>query len=111
MSDKDFSYDVHNTYAMGNFAMPTDGTEEEHREEEDSPYEEVRASVSNTDDPDMPVNTVRMWVLGLLLTVLGAGINTFFIFRNPYRLIVSNAILYVSFITAADLGLYPANWP
>jgi hypothetical protein len=110
VSDKHFSYDVPNTYAMGTFTMPTNRTEEGHREEEDSPYEEVRASVSNTDDPDMPVNTARMWVIGLLLTVLGAGMNTFFIFRNPYRLVVSNAILYVYFITAADLRLYPANW-
>jgi len=110
ISDKHFSYDVPNTYAMGNF--PIDEIREHHREEEDSPYEEVRASVSNTDDPDMPVNTLRMWAIGLFLTVFGAGMNTFFIFRNPYRLILSNAIMYVSFkAAAADLRLYPANWP
>lgn len=28
--------------------------------EEESPYPEVRAAVSNTDDPSMPVNTFRM---------------------------------------------------
>jgi hypothetical protein len=27
--------------------------------EEDSPYPEVRSAVANTDDPDMPVNTLR----------------------------------------------------
>ncbi|KAG8941753.1 hypothetical protein FRC00_012221, partial [Tulasnella sp. 408] len=31
--------------------------------EEDSPYPEVRASVSNTDDPDMPTLTFRMWIV------------------------------------------------
>ena len=36
-------------------------------EEEDSPYPEVRASVSNIDDPDMPAMTIRMWFVGLLL--------------------------------------------
>jgi len=80
---------------MGTFVPPTEPTIEHYTEEEDSPYEEVRVSVSNTDDPDMFVNTIRMWTIGLLLTILGAGMNTFFIFRNPYRLIVSYAILWV----------------
>lgn len=41
-------------------------------EEEDSPFPEVRASVSNIDDPEMPALTLRMWVLGLLLTFVSA---------------------------------------
>jgi hypothetical protein len=40
-------------------------------QEEDSPYPEVRASVSNIDDPDMPALTIRMWVIGLFLSCLG----------------------------------------
>lgn len=36
-------------------------------EEEDSPFPEVRASVSNIDDPDMPSMTIRMWFVGLFL--------------------------------------------
>jgi hypothetical protein len=43
--------------------------------EEDSVYAEVRAAVSNTDDPTMPVNTLRMWLLGLAGSVLLAGVN------------------------------------
>jgi hypothetical protein len=93
MSDKRDSYEQHGGFPMGTFALPTEATIDDYAEEEDSPYEEVRVSVSNTDDPDMPVNTFRMWSIGLLLTILGAGMNTFFIFRNPYRLIVSYAIL------------------
>ena len=31
----------------------------------ESPYPEVRASVSNIDDPSMPVNTFRVYVLAL----------------------------------------------
>lgn len=38
--------------------------------EEDSPYPEVRASVSNTDDPDMPCLTFRVWVVGLTLCIV-----------------------------------------
>lgn len=51
--------------------------------DEDSPYAEVRASVSNMDDPDMPALTLRAWVIGMLLTLIGSAANTFFYFRNP----------------------------
>src|SRR6201996_2926744 len=51
-------------------------------EEENSPYEEVRAAVPNWDE-QMPANTIRAWVLGLILSVFGAGINTLFSLRQP----------------------------
>lgn len=41
-------------------------------EEEDSPYAEVRASVSNIDDPEMPVLTLRLWIVGLGLIFVAA---------------------------------------
>ncbi|KAF6806644.1 small oligopeptide opt family [Colletotrichum sojae] len=50
---------------------------------DNSPYPEVRANVPNTDDPSMPVNTLRMWFLGVLFTVVGSGINQFFSMRYP----------------------------
>jgi hypothetical protein len=56
------------------------GAEED---EEDSPYPEVRASVSNTDDPEMPAMTFRMWFCGLLLCTVSIAFNTFFNFRYP----------------------------
>ena len=46
-------------------------------DEEDSPYPEVRASVSNIDDPDMPAMTIRMWFVGLLLCMTST-----FVFRS-----------------------------
>jgi hypothetical protein len=49
---------------------------------EDSPYEEVRAAVKNTDGGE-PASTVRAWVLGLLFTTLGAGVNMFLSMRSP----------------------------
>ena len=51
--------------------------------EEDSPYPEVRAAVSNTDDPTIPVGTVRVWVIGLLWAILIPGLNQFLYFRYP----------------------------
>ena len=50
-------------------------------DEEDSPYPEVRASVSNVDDPEMPALTFRMWIIGLVLCMIGSAMNVFFNFR------------------------------
>lgn len=52
-------------------------------EEEDSPFPEVRASVSNIDDPEMPCLTFRSWFLGLFFTCIVSAVNVFFMFRYP----------------------------
>ena len=41
----------------------------------------VRAVVPEQDDPSMPVNTLRMWILGIVFTMIGSGINQFFFLR------------------------------
>jgi hypothetical protein len=51
--------------------------------EEDSPYPEVRASVSNMDEPDLPVSTFRAWFLCLVLSTVAGAINTLLNFRYP----------------------------
>jgi hypothetical protein len=51
--------------------------------EDESPYPEVRSAVSNTDDPTMPVSTLRAWVLGIIWAAILAGTNQFFFFRYP----------------------------
>ncbi|KAI0480871.1 small oligopeptide transporter [Xylariaceae sp. FL0804] len=50
--------------------------------EEDSPYEEVRAAVRNYDE-DLPCGTVRAWTIGLSLVFVGASMNTLFSLRQP----------------------------
>ncbi|XP_024168804.1 oligopeptide transporter 2 [Rosa chinensis] len=47
-----------------------------------SPIEEVRLTVSNEDDPTLPVWTFRMWTLGILSCVLLSFLNTFFSYRT-----------------------------
>ncbi|KAK4703743.1 hypothetical protein P7C70_g2476, partial [Phenoliferia sp. Uapishka_3] len=66
-------------------------------DEEDSPYPEVRASVSNYDDPDMPVLTFRAWFLGLFFASLVGGLNAFFMFRYPSPNITPILVQVVSF--------------
>ncbi|EMD31506.1 hypothetical protein CERSUDRAFT_119725 [Gelatoporia subvermispora B] len=51
--------------------------------EDDSPYPEVRSAVANTDDPTMPVSSLRVWVLGLIWAIIIPGMNQFFFFRFP----------------------------
>lgn len=51
--------------------------------EDESPYPEVRAAVSNTDDIDMPVDTIRAWTIGLLWSILIPGLNQFLYLRYP----------------------------
>ncbi|KEI41575.1 uncharacterized protein L969DRAFT_85375 [Mixia osmundae IAM 14324] len=64
--------------------IPTvDGAYPEGMEEEDSPYPEVRASVSNYDDPEMPCITFRSITLGLFFVVVCGSLNLFFQLRYP----------------------------
>jgi len=60
----------------------------------ESPYPEVRASVSSVDDPLMPVNTFRMWFLGIFFALLTSGFNQIFSMRcMPWSYISLNIIL------------------
>ena len=47
-----------------------------------SPVEEVRLTVSNEDDPSLPVWTFQTWFLGLVSCVLLSFLNTFFQYRT-----------------------------
>ncbi|KAI0271699.1 OPT oligopeptide transporter [Gloeopeniophorella convolvens] len=65
--------------------------------EDESPYPEVRAAVSNTDDMDMPVDTLRAWTIGLLWAILIPGLNQFLYFRYPSITIGSLVAQLLSF--------------
>ena len=63
---------------------------------EDSPYAEVRASVPPTDNPDMPCNTVRVWIIGMIFVTFGSALNMFFSMRSPSISISSIVALLLS---------------
>jgi OPT family oligopeptide transporter len=50
---------------------------------DNSPYAQVRASVSATDNTSLSINTPRMWVLSMLFAILGSSTNLFFSLRYP----------------------------
>ncbi|EPS61159.1 oligopeptide transporter 2, partial [Genlisea aurea] len=50
--------------------------------DDESPVEQVRLTVSNSDDPTLPVWTFRMWFLGLISCGLLAFFNQFFSYQT-----------------------------
>lgn len=63
-------------------------SDDEHDVEQDdppdnSPYPQVRASVSPTDNTALSINTPRMWTLSILFSFLGSSTNLFFSLRYP----------------------------
>ncbi|KAJ1802869.1 hypothetical protein LPJ56_006047, partial [Coemansia sp. RSA 2599] len=51
-------------------------------DEEDSPFEMVRAAVSNKDDPNLPCLTFRSWAMGVIFCAALAFVNQFYWFRE-----------------------------
>ncbi|KAG9050894.1 hypothetical protein FS837_001548 [Tulasnella sp. UAMH 9824] len=64
---------------------------------EDSVYPEVRASVSNIDDKEMPVMTIRAWVIGITLCVVTTGINAFLNLRWPAPVLAPSVVMLIAF--------------
>lgn len=71
---------------------------------DNSPFPEVRANVPNHDDTSIPVNTLRMWLVGIVFTVIGTGINQFFSMRYPSVTISSLVAQLVAFPVGVTLA-------
>ncbi|KAL0718430.1 hypothetical protein Bca4012_067752 [Brassica carinata] len=55
---------------------------DEFSDDDTSPIEEVHLTVTNTDDPTLPVWTFRMWFLGIISCSLLSFLNQFFSYRT-----------------------------
>ncbi|KAG6817299.1 hypothetical protein H0H87_010641 [Tephrocybe sp. NHM501043] len=79
--------------------------------EDESPYPEVRSAVANTDDPDMPVSTLRAWIIGILWAMVIPGVNQFFFFRFPSVTVTGIVAQLLSFpIGRAAAAWVPRRW-
>lgn len=79
-------------------------------DEEDSPYPEVRASVSNIDDMDIPCLTFRSIFLGLFFAIVVTALNVFFYFRYPSPFITPILVQVLAYPCGKFLAyLLPAN--
>ncbi|KAL4986597.1 OPT oligopeptide transporter protein-domain-containing protein [Aspergillus falconensis] len=75
-------------------------------EANDSPFPEVRAVVRPVDDVGLPLNTARMWIIGILFTIIGSGLNQFFSLRQPSVKISA----LVAQLVAYPIGCAWARW-
>ncbi|TYH85246.1 hypothetical protein E1A91_D02G237100v1 [Gossypium mustelinum] len=73
----------------------TSGGNHDVEDDEISPIEQVRLTVTNTDDPTLPVWTFRMWFLGLFSCALLSFLNQFFSYRTE-PLIITQITVQVS---------------
>ncbi|KAK7065013.1 sexual differentiation process protein isp4 [Favolaschia claudopus] len=78
--------------------------------DDESPYPEVRSAVANTDDPDMPVTTLRTWVIGIAWAIIIPGLNQFFFFRFPGVTITGIVAQLLSFPCGRAAAAYLPNW-
>ena len=78
--------------------------------EDESPYPEVRSAVANTDDPTIPVATLRSWVIGIIWAVLIPGLNQFFFFRYPSVTITGIVAQLLSFPIGRAAAAFLPNW-
>ncbi|XVF44896.1 hypothetical protein PTKIN_Ptkin02bG0160200 [Pterospermum kingtungense] len=62
-----------------------------------SPIEEVRLTVTNTDDRTLPIWTFRMWFLGLLSCALLSFLNQFFAYRTEPLVITQITVQVAAF--------------
>ncbi|KAL4924224.1 small oligopeptide transporter, OPT family [Aspergillus undulatus] len=75
-------------------------------EADDSPFPEVRAVVRPVDDVELPINTARMWTIGIIFTIVGSGLNQFFSLRQPSVKISA----LVAQLVAYPIGCAWARW-
>ncbi|KAL5343556.1 OPT oligopeptide transporter protein-domain-containing protein [Aspergillus crustosus] len=75
-------------------------------EADDSPFPEVRAVVRPVDDVGLPINTARMWTIGIIFTIVGSGLNQFFSLRQPSVKISA----LVAQLVAYPIGCAWARW-
>ncbi|CAM8901438.1 unnamed protein product [Rhodiola kirilowii] len=90
---------------MGTLEIPPRQLSGAEDDNDESPVEEVRLTVTNTDDPTLPVWTFRMWFLGLISCALLSFLNQFFAYRTEPLIItqitVQVAVLPIGHFMAA----------
>lgn len=67
-----------------------------------SPYPEVRAIVDPIDDPSVPAETFRVYVIALFWTAIGSIINNFFVHRLP-RVFLSTSTVQLILLPSGKL--------
>lgn len=72
-----------------------------------SPYPEVRSIADPVDDPTLPVETLRAYLLGIIWVIIGTGVNQFFEPRMPPISISSHLLQFLVYPCGRLLELLP----
>ncbi|KAK6456525.1 OPT oligopeptide transporter protein-domain-containing protein [Scheffersomyces xylosifermentans] len=75
-----------------------------------SPYPQVRAVTDPFDDPTIPVETVRVYIAGIIWTAIGAVINQFFSQRQPAIELSSSVVQIFLYPTGVALQYILPKW-
>lgn len=75
-----------------------------------SPYPEVRAVATDTDNTEEASLTIRVWVVGTILSAIGCVINAIFALRYPTISISSNVIQLVAYPICVAWGKFMPHW-
>lgn len=75
-----------------------------------SPYPEIRGVTDPIDDPSIPVETIRAYILGFFWTIIGAGVNEFFMHRKPQITLSSSMIQLLLYPCGKFLALTLPDW-
>lgn len=75
-----------------------------------SPYPEVRAVTDPFDDTEIPVETIRAYFLGFFWTIIGTGVNEFFMHRKPQITLSSSMIQLLLFPCGKFLAKVLPDW-
>ncbi|KAK9323419.1 OPT oligopeptide transporter protein-domain-containing protein [Lipomyces orientalis] len=74
-----------------------------------SPYPEIRAVTDPSDDPDIPIETLRVYMLGIIWVIIGSFINEIFFYRQP-RLQLDSTVLQLLLYPCGKLTEYLPDW-
>ncbi|EFX03915.1 small oligopeptide transporter [Grosmannia clavigera kw1407] len=83
--------------------------ERESEDEDNSIYPEVRAAVPASDE-DVPINTVRAWMLGIISTVVSAGFTQLFGLHDPPLAMSPYVLILAAFPIGSFLARYTPRW-
>ncbi|KAK6464731.1 OPT oligopeptide transporter protein-domain-containing protein [Scheffersomyces coipomensis] len=75
-----------------------------------SPYPEVRSVTDPYDDPSIPVETVRVYIAGIIWTCAGAFINQFFSERQPSISLPASVVQILLYPTGILLAKILPKW-
>ncbi|KAK7203373.1 OPT oligopeptide transporter protein-domain-containing protein [Myxozyma melibiosi] len=72
-----------------------------------SPYPEVRSIASIDDEEDVPVESLRAYVILVVWTIVGSGVNQFFSSRLPQITLTTDIMQLLIYFTARVLEFLP----